>query len=260
MLESFLLRRLRIGGINVSMANWLRQYGFTAASVFLLLALSWYYMVYLMTMNMAPVESWSYYDIFALFVMWSIMMVGMMLPSALPVLMLVQRTNQQRKRRETPYTKIIYFLLGYFIAWVTYCVLITAIQWWLHELAILSPMMSSQSTYFNGVLLIAAGLYQLSSFKERCLRVCRSPLSIITSHWQEGQWGAISMGFKHGQYCLGCCWILMALLFVVGVMNLHWIVVFTLWILVEKLMPYGVILGKVLGGLLIITGFAYFAS
>jgi predicted metal-binding membrane protein len=214
-------------------------------------------MLFDMTMNMKPVAQWDYMDIVMLFVMWAIMMAGMMLPSALPVVMLVDRMNQQRKSRHRPYTQTVYFVLGYLLCWAFYSLLITFVQWWLHLAAILSPMMVSANSFFSGVLLVVAGIYQWSPLKQRCLSLCRSPLSMITNQWKEGIWGAVSLGIKHGQYCLGCCWFLMALLFVTGVMNLKWILVLTLIVLLEKVIPKGEAVSKVLGVAFIFAGFMY---
>jgi len=115
-------------------------------------------------------------------------------------------------------------------------------------------MMVSANDFFSGGLLIIAGLYQWSPLKQRCLQLCRSPLSIITTQWKEGVVGAIKMGVTHGQYCLGCCWFLMAILFVTGVMNLKWILVLTVLVMVEKLVPKGEVVSKFIGAILIILG------
>ncbi|NQZ79812.1 MAG: DUF2182 domain-containing protein [Colwellia sp.] len=207
-----------------------------------------------MTMNMEPVASWQLTDILMLFVMWSIMMIGMMLPSATPVILLINKLNQQRKTRQAPFTHTLFFISGYLLAWIFYSALITLIQWWLHHLSILSAMMISANHIFSGILLLIAGLYQWTPYKQKCLQLCRSPLSLLTTQWQEGINGAIRLGFKHGQYCLGCCWFLMALLFVTGVMNLKWIFILTLLVLVEKCLPKGDVLGKGLGILLVLLG------
>ncbi len=223
-------------------------------TVLVLIVASWYYMVFAMTMNMEPVADWNSADIAMLFIMWSVMMAGMMLPTVVPVVLLVDRVNQQRKQKHSPYTHTLYFILGYLLIWAVYSFVITLLQWWLHHLAMLSPMMVSANTLFSSALLIMAGLYQWSSLKQRCLEVCRSPLSIITTEWREGVFGAVLMGIKHGQYCLACCWFLMALLFVTGVMNLKWILILTLLVMAEKILPKAEILSKIIGLMLIILG------
>jgi predicted metal-binding membrane protein len=209
-----------------------------------------------MTMNMEPVEYWDHSDIFMLFIMWTIMMAGMMLPSAIPVVLWVDKLNQQRKARGANYTHSFYFVLGYLIVWTLYSLLLTAIQYWLHQQALLTLMMDSANLYFSSFLLIAAGIYQGTSYKENCLQLCRSPLSMLTTHWREGIGGAINLGFKHGQYCLGCCWFLMSLLFVTGVMNLTWIIILTLLVITEKSLPQGLIFSKILGVGLLCLGFS----
>lgn len=227
-------------------------------TLLILILASWYYMVFDMTMNMEPVVQWDSIDIAMLFIMWAVMMAGMMLPSVVPVILLVDRVNLQRKQRNSPYTQTLYFVLGYLMVWTFYSLMITFIQWGLHHLALLSPMMVSANEFFSGSLLIIAGLYQWSPLKQRCLQLCRSPLSIITTQWKEGIVGAIKMGVKHGQYCLGCCWFLMAILFVTGVMNLKWILVLTALVMLEKLVPKGEVVSKLVGVILIFLGLSLF--
>jgi predicted metal-binding membrane protein len=207
-----------------------------------------------MTMNMKAVGLWNESDLFSLFIMWAIMMAGMMLPSATPVILLVDKLNFQRKMKEATYTHSLYFVVGYLLAWILYSALITLVQWGLHSVSLLSPMMSSSNDVFSGVLLIVAGFYQWSTLKLKCLQLCRSPLNMLTTQWREGILGAITLGFKHGQYCLACCWFLMALLFVTGVMNLKWILVLTLLVMIEKCLPRGDVISKALGCLLISLG------
>lgn len=219
--------------------------------IFILIGMSWYYMAVLMSMNMQPVAYWSSLDILMLFIMWLIMMAGMMLPSALPVILLVEQINANRRSRQARYSSTLYFIGGYLLAWTLYSLVITGIQYWLHTLSILTPMMHSGQNWFTSLLLFLAGAYQWLPIKQSCFRHCRSPLSLITTHWREGNLNAIKMGFSHGQYCLGCCWALMALLFVLGVMDLFWISMLTLVVLIEKLAPKGDIFGKLLGLVLI---------
>jgi len=207
-----------------------------------------------MTMNMKAVGLWNESDLLSLFLMWAIMMAGMMLPSAIPVILLVDKLNSQRKVKQVAFTHSLYFIAGYLLAWILYSVLITLIQWGLHSVSILSPMMISSNNIFSSVLLIIAGLYQWSTLKQKCLQLCRTPLNMLTTQWREGISGAITLGFKHGQYCLVCCWFLMALLFVTGVMNLKWILVLTLLVMIEKCLPRGDIISKALGCLLISLG------
>jgi len=227
---------------------------FIILSISLLVFLSWYYMFFEMTMNMKAIGLWNEDDLLSLFIMWAIMMAGMMLPSATPVILLVDKLNHQRKLRQKLYTHSFYFVMGYLLAWILYSALITLVQWGLHTVSLLSPMMISSNDIFSGLLLIIAGLYQWSPLKQKCLQLCRTPLNMLTTQWREGISGAIILGFKHGQYCLGCCWFLMALLFVTGVMNLKWILVLTILVLVEKCLPRGDAMSKYIGCFLIVLG------
>ena len=226
-------------------------------TLLLVILLSWYYIVFAMTMNMEPVTQWSIADIAILFCMWAIMMAGMMLPSAMPVILLVEQVNKKRKLRRASYTHTLFFVIGYLLIWGLYSAVITIIQYTLHHWALLSPMMSSANIAFSSAILLAAGIYQLTPLKQRCLQLCRSPLSVISSQWKEGKLGAILLGINHGQYCVGCCWILMAILFVTGVMNLKWILLLSLIVLVEKVLPYPEVASKLLGGALILLALSY---
>lgn len=214
-------------------------------------------MIYGMTMNMEPVATWTSADIALLFMMWAIMMAGMMLPSIVPVILLIDKINSNRKRQENTYTPILFFALGYIIIWTVYSLAITLLQWWLHHLALLSPMMISNNQIFSALILIIAGLYQFTPLKQKCLQLCRSPFSVISQQLVPGNLNAIKFGIKHGQYCIGCCWSLMAILFVTGVMNLHWILLLTLMVIVEKSLYQGELFSKVFGMLLILLGTNY---
>jgi predicted metal-binding membrane protein len=126
----------------------------------------------------------------------------------------------------------------------------------LHAAAVLSPMMASTSSILGGVLLLAAGVFQFTPLKRACLVRCRSPLHFLMSDWREGQWGTLVMGLKHGAYCVGCCWMLMTLLFVAGVMNLLWVAAIAVFVLVEKVAPRGDLIVRIAGGTLIVAAIA----
>jgi len=132
--------------------------------------------------------------------------------------------------------------------------LATLAQWGLHSAALLSPMMVSTSPFLGGMLLLAAGLFQWTPLKYACLTHCRSPLSFLMTDWREGHRGALIMGLRHGSYCTGCCWFLMALLFVAGVMNVLWVATITAFVLIEKVAPRGDVVGRVAGVVLVIAG------
>ncbi len=189
-----------------------------------------------------------------MFFMWWIMMVAMMLPSAAPMILLFATVN--RKQRETghPCVATGIFTLGYVAAWATFSVVAMALQWGFERTGILSPMLVGNNVIFGGVLLLAAGVYQLTPIKHACLRHCRSPLAFLGAHWRQGARGALHMGFVHGVFCVGCCWFLMGLLFFGGVMNLYWITGLALFVLFEKTVPAGHWAGYVTGVVLLIWG------
>jgi predicted metal-binding membrane protein len=146
------------------------------------------------------------------------------------------------------------FLLGYFVVWTLFSVVAVVAQWGLHAAALLSPTMVSTSSILGGVLLIAAGVFQWTPLKHACLNHCRSPLGFLMTEWREGKGGALVMGVKHGSYCVGCCWILMALLFAAGVMNLLWVAAIAAFVLTEKVLPRGDLVGRIAGGVLVLAG------
>jgi len=203
-------------------------------------------------MGMVVDQPWGAGDLLLTFVMWSVMMVGMMALAALPVLLLFARMHARDDRSMAP--AVPSFGLGYLAVWLAFSACATAAQWALHEHALLSSTMATSSTLVAGIILITAGIYQLTPLKTGCLAHCRSPLGFLMSSWHDGAGGAFRMGLHHGIFCLGCCWALMALLFVVGVMNLAWVGVITLFILAEKLGPAGVRVARAGGAILLAFG------
>jgi predicted metal-binding membrane protein len=192
-------------------------------------------------------------DLVLLLAMWWIMMIGMMLPSAAPMILTFAAINRSRRARGQAYTPTALFTSGYLLAWGGFGVAATLLQWALERASLLAPMaMKTTSPLLGGVLFIAAGVYQFTPIKRICLTSCRSPFDFVVNHWRDGVGGAVRMGFAHGLYCLGCCWILMALLFAVGAMNLVWVAALTVVVLVEKLLPAGDWIGRI-GGLLLIA-------
>lgn len=192
-------------------------------------------------------------DLLLLLAMWWVMMVGMMLPSAAPVILTFANVNRNRRARGEPYVPAALFTTGYLLTWGAFSVAATLAQWALESATLLSPMdMTTDSRLLGGLLFLAAGLYQFTPVKLACLRSCRSPLDFVLNHWRAGPGGALRMGMAHGLYCLGCCWILMLLLFVGGVMNLLWVAGLAAVVLIEKLMP-GPWIGRI-GGVLLAAG------
>ncbi len=180
---------------------------------------------------------WSGYDFWMLFAMWAVMMVAMMTPSALPTIKMhltIARNRPADARRPLLWGL---FLTGYLSAWTVFSSLIAFVQWPLHQWGLLDPMMESRSSLMSGLLLIVAGLYQWTPWKDACLNQCRSPLQFLMAHWREGAAGAWRMGWENGLFCVGCCWALMLVLFALGVMNILWVAALTLFVLLEKAMP-----------------------
>ncbi len=244
-----------------------------ASSLVGLVGLSWAYMIHMaramhahgMAMAMPHTHLWNLVDLLMLFVMWTVMMVGMMVPTAAPMLLLFATINRRSQAHTTPFVPTAMFLLGYLLVWTGFSAVITVLQWGLHTAALLSPMMVSTSPLLGGLLLLAAGICQWTSLKQVCLRHCRSPLGFLTTEWREGKSGALRMGLQHGAYCVGCCWLLMGLLFVAGAMNLLWIALITVFVLVEKVVPHGDLVGRIAGivlGLagLVVCGYAWQGS
>ena len=192
---------------------------------------------------------------FALMItMWWVMMVAMMLPSAAPMVLLFATVNRKDHRQDRPYVPTGFFVIGYLVAWGSFSLVAVLLQWGLERLVLLSTMMQTTSFYLGAALLIGAGIYQLTPLKHACLRHCRSPFAFVASHWRQGAGGAMRMGLEHSLFCLGCCWVLMLLLFYGGVMNLWWIVGLALYVMIEKLAPAGPRIGRYTGGLLILWG------
>lgn len=191
-----------------------------------------------MNMSMNGMElSWTSVDAVLLFVMWSAMMAAMMVPGASPMVTAFAAINRRRRERAAPYVPTAIFLAGYVIAWTGFSLIATALQWLLQKTELLTTMMQSASYAFSAALFLAAGLYQFSPLKERCLHYCRSPDGFILSEWRDGTLGAMIMGLRHGLFCMGCCAALMALLFAVAVMDLRWVAGLTVLVTAEKLLP-----------------------
>jgi predicted metal-binding membrane protein len=190
-------------------------------------------------MAMPQIRPWSATDFLLTFLMWAIMMVGMMVPGAAPMILLYARVCRTQREKGRPFAPTGAFLAGYLAVWSAFSLVATLLQWALEQAALLSPMVVSTSPILGGGLLIAAGVYQLSPLKHVCLRHCRGPLDFIMRHWRKGTGGALIMGIEHGAYCVGCCWFLMGLLFVGGVMNLLWVAGIAILVLLEKVAPLG---------------------
>lgn len=206
-----------------------------------------------MTMDMP----WTVIDAAFTFVMWTVMMVAMMTPSAAPVVLLFAGMQRGRGARRIPLIAIV-FSAGYLLVWAAFSSGAAAAQWALHQAAMLSPAMTT-SAWLGGGILVAAGIYQLTPSKRACLTHCQSPLGFLMSHWRGGTAGALRMGIAHGTYCVGCCWALMCVLFVVGVMNLAWVAGLAIFVLLEKMGPAGPVVARVAGGAMVVAGILLWA-
>jgi len=224
----------------------------------LLTLLSWGYLWSLardpMAICMINMKPWSAADLAALFTMWTVMMVGMMVPSASPMILAFAAVDRRRRAHSLSGVATGVFVLGYVAAWTGFSFAATFTQAALHGAALLSSTGVSTSGVLGGSLLVTTGIFQWTPLKNACLRHCRSPLGFFLTEWREGRWGALQMGLKYGMYCMGCCCLLMGLLFVAGVMNLWWVAAISGFILVEKVTIAGPWIARATGVLLIIWG------
>ena len=204
-------------------------------------------------MGMVDARTWSVADWFSLFVMWAVMMIGMMLPSAAPAILLVLRTYRKRGDRFA-HASASAFVSGHMFAWIVFSAFAALMQIVLHRAALLGADMSSHSIVLTGILLLVAGVYQCLPVKTACLAYCRPPLRFLSMRWTDGARGAFTMGLRLGTFCVGCCGLLMVLLFAAGVMNLFWIAAIAGFVLVEKLSPRDWLVEYAAGILLMILG------
>ncbi len=248
------------------MRHTLTDRNIVLVAIILVTALAWVYLARMasdMAMAAMPgmpamaglpdLRAWSVGAFTGLFVMWAVMMAGMMLPSATPLVLLVVSTY---RRRGGPLVHVLTaaFTIGYLLAWTLFSAAAAALQIALHRAALLTPMMASQSAWLGGGILVVAGVYQWLPVKDACLSHCRSPLHFLSTEWREGVSGALVMGLRHGWFCVGCCWALMALLFAVGVMNLAWVAAIAVFVLLEKVTRAPTIVGRAAGAALVAWG------
>ena len=200
-------------------------------------------------------EPWKPIEFAYMFAMWAVMMVGMMTPSVAPMILIYARVGRQALSQGKPFAATTWFAGGYLLAWTGFSLAATSAQWALERATLLTPMMVSASNILGGFVLIVAGVYQWTPLKEACLSYCQAPLTFIMGHggFRGDPAGALTLGLRHGIYCIGCCWALMALLFIGGVMNLFWIAALSILVLVEKVAPLGRIIAR-LAGLTLIAG------
>jgi predicted metal-binding membrane protein len=232
-----------------------RDRGVAVASLLALIALAWLYLwfdaarMHAMPMGTAPMDAGAMTatsgQLVLTFLMWSVMMVGMMLPSAMPAILLY--ASMAGGNRGFALSAVWMFTAGYLVIWIGFSLAASVLQVGLTSAALLTPMMASANAWLSGGLLIAAGVYQWVPVKDVCLEKCRAPLQFFLFNWCPGLAGAFRMGVKHGAFCVGCCWVLMLILFAVGVMNLLWVALIAGFVLAEKLLPAGRLVGRTAG-------------
>ena len=209
-------------------------------------------------------QEWDLATAAVIVAMWWLMMVAMMSPSAAPTILLYARVYRHAVAREPIQDRVAptgAFVAGYVLVWLGFSLAAALFHWSLQRAGLVSiATMGSQSRWLSAAVLIGTGLYQLSPLKTACLAHCRAPAAFLSRHWSPGALGALRLGAMHGAFCVGCCWMLMALLFVGGVMNLVWIALLTLLVLLEKLVPGGRRIGLVVGIVLIVWGAATFLA
>jgi predicted metal-binding membrane protein len=229
-----------------------RDRAIVACGLFGLAALAWVYTYGLIggawpsLMAMPQRHGWTSLDLALTVLMWAVMMIAMMTPSVTPTVLLI--ATVERRRGETrPVARAAIALAGYFTVWTAASLVAAFAQWALHDAAMLNGPMGRLAPRVAGVVLIVVGLYQWTPLKAVCLALCHSPIQTIADFWRPGARGAFILGLRHGFYCLGCCWALMAVLFVTGIMNLVWVALLSVLVLAEKLLPRGRRLGQFAG-------------
>jgi predicted metal-binding membrane protein len=201
---------------------------------------------------------WQPIEFVYVFAMWVVMMIGMMTPSAAPMILIYARVGRQAAISGQPFAASAWFAAGYLLAWTAFSLAATSAQWALERAALLTPMMESGSNILGGIVLIVAGLYQWTPIKDACLSHCQAPLTFIMRHggFRREATGALVLGLRHGLYCIGCCWAVMTLLFVGGVMNLLWTAALAIIVLLEKVVPFGRLVAR-FAGIAFIAGGAW---
>ena len=191
----------------------------------------------------------------ALFIaIWAVMMVAMMLPAAAPMILMFSAVYAGKRQKEQPFVPTWIFVSAYLLVWIVCGVIAYPLALGADKLAAQSMWIMDNGARIGGVILVAAGLYQLSPFKRICLSKCRSPFHFILASWRDGYGGAFRMGFEHGVYCLGCCWLLFLILFPLGIMNIAVMALVTVLIFAEKAFPIGPRIAQLAALLLIVYG------
>lgn len=238
-----------------------RERAIVVAALAAVVVLAWSYLLLGASVNSAMAMGgplmpmpWTLATVRVMLVMWIAMMAGMMLPSAAPMILLFSAIDRRRPSGALGYRATALFAIAYLVIWAAFGMVATGAQWRLDRARLLAPATAAGSTALAGALFVLAGAYQLTPLKQACLRQCRSPLDFLTRYWHSGALGAFGMGLRHGLFCLGCCWAVMVLLFVGGLMNMLWVAALALFVFVEKAIPAGRRLGQAGGVVLILWG------
>jgi len=206
---------------------------------------------------MVPAHTpWRALEFAFVFAMWTVMMVGMMTPSATPMILMYARLGRQTEARGRPLAATVWFTAGYILVWVAFALLATLVQWALERTALLDSWMASTSNVLAGLVFVAAGSYQWTRLKDVCLAQCQMPFAFLMRHggFRRDAPGSLVLGLRHGAYCVGCCWVLMTLLLVGGVMNVLWIALLALLIILEKVTSFGRPIAHLAGIVLVVAG------
>ncbi len=244
---------------------------FLLASISAIVALAWIYLFTVaigmaemsdtgMPIDTAGMQPWKLNDFLMMFAMWVVMMIGMMVPTAARAISIYARIANSASNQRGVVASTCWFVTGYVLVWTMFSLGATLIQMSLATVGLLSPAMVSSSGYLGATLLIAAGAYQITPWKNRCLTHCRSPATYLAGHFGPKVMDGIVLGVRHGGYCLGCCWLLMALLFIGGVMNLLWIAAISGFVILEKLLPAKLRLSRLAAALMIGVGTLYLVN
>ncbi|MDF0749161.1 DUF2182 domain-containing protein [Marinobacter sp. 71-i] len=232
-----------------------------AASLVVLTLLAWAYLAtgdssggMAMPMSGAEANGWNLHLLNLSVIMWAVMMVAMMLPGAAPMIMTYIRVYQRRIASQRAMAPTWVFIAGYLVVWTSFGITAAVTQWALHQTTLLSSAMGHVGPLSGAALLIVAGAFQFSHLKQACLGKCQSPLGFLMTEWREGLAGAFIMGARHGVFCAGCCWALMLLMFVGGVMSLAWMIGLALYFLAEKLVPWPRLFSHATGVILMVSG------
>ena len=236
-------------------------------SIITIVLLAWTYLI-IMAVDMGsmtampsmPKPVWNLHYFLLMFLMWAIMMVGMMLPSVLPTVLIYAAIARKAKKDDSAIASVSIFVSGYLTIWLSFSLFTTGLQWYFDYLGLLSAMMKINNATFAAWLLILTGIYQCLPLKDACLQHCRSSVEFFRDHWRHGAIGAFTMGLHHGLFCLGCCCLLMSLLFFGGVMSLLWIAAISVFVLLEKILPFALIGAKITGILMIVAGTSLFVT